>query len=349
MTLRVKARSGSCYPHLLAVSVVAIATVFGLHLTSLAGQPIVEQARDLLEDGKISEAESLLQQVIENDADNGEAYLLLAKVCLYKQDHGKAIKYAERAIEIDGANSQYHLWLARAYLAKAMESNIINAFRYARKGKSQYEKAVELDSTNIDAMFELSMYLAVAPGLAGGDKDRSMELAHSIEAKDSLYGAYAWAGIWEHDGDLDKAEGALKTAVRIDTSSAYYARYALGYFYERHERLEEALGVFRDIVKLKPDAMTAIFRIGKIYLLMGENLEEAEACFKRYLEIPPRQNAPSWASAHWRLGMVYDLQGKLELAVTELRKAVELEPSNKEFRQTLREVEKKIEARSKQE
>jgi hypothetical protein len=41
--------------------------------------------------------------------------------------------------------------------------------------------------------------------------------------------------------------------------------------------------------------------------------------------------------------MVYDLQGRQNLAVAELRKAVELAPDNKEYKKTLKTVEKKHE------
>ena len=328
----------------LSAAVLTLGLILSVFGVAEADQSAVDEARQLLEAGKISEAEYLLQDAIEKDSSDEEAFLLLAKVYLYKQDHDKAIKYAERAVKINAEVSDYHLWLARAYLAKAMESNIFNAFRYARKGKGEYEKAVRLDSTNIDALFELCMYLVAAPWLAGGDNDRGIELAQAITERDSLYGAYAWAGIWEHDGKLDRAEDALQTAVKLDTSSAFYARYALGYFYERHERFEEALGVFKDILETKPDAVSAVYQVGKIHLLTGKNLEEAEACFKRYLEVEPPPNAPSWASAHWRLGLVYDLQGRLVLAAEEIRKAVELDPDNEQYRRSLKDIEKKLKA-----
>ncbi len=338
----------SCFEPLIAVSLLGVALGWLALIAPCSAREsdgsTIQKAHELLEKGSIAEAESLLTQTVAANPQDHEAYYLLSKISLYGQDHKRAIKYAEKAIKINDSISDYHLWLARAYLAKAMESNVINAFRYARKGKGQYEKAVELDSSNVEALFELCMYLEAAPGLAGGDKDKSIKLASLIQKQDSLYGAYAWAGIWEHEGEVAKAESALSEAVRLDTSSSYYARYALGYFYERQERFDDAIKVFREILELDPDAMAALFQIGKIYLLTNKNLEEAAACFKRYLEIRPPPNAPSWAAAHWRLGMVYDLQGKLELAAEEVGKAIELDPENEQFRRTLRDIRKKLDA-----
>ena len=311
-------------------------------VAALAGNPTVDQARELVDLRKDDQALELLLEAIEQDERDHEAHFLLAKVFLRKQDHDMAKKHAERAVKLSDSTSDYHFWLARVYLAKAMESGLINSFRYARKGKGAYEKAVALDSSNVEARLELSMYLVTAPGLVGGDREKGRVQAHIVEQQDSLYGAYAWANVWERDEELERAEDCLRKAVELDTSSTFYARYALGYFYERHGRYDDAVQVFRGILADKPDEMNAVFQVGKICVIIERDLDEAEACFKRYLEVQSPRNAPDWAAAHWRLGMVYNLQGKPDLAVAELRKAVDLAPKNKEFRKTLREVEKKI-------
>jgi tetratricopeptide (TPR) repeat protein len=187
------------------------------------------------------------------------------------------------------------------------------------------------------------MYLVAAPGMVGGSVEKGRGQAMIVEKQDSLYGSYAWASVLERDGDIEGAERYLARAVRLDTTSTFYARYALGYFYERNGRLDEAGDVFRGIVADKPDEMTAVFQVGKIGQITGSDLDEAEACFKRYLEGEAPPNAPSPAAAHWRLGMVHDLQGRPEAAVREMRKAVELAPDNREFRKTLKQAEKNLE------
>jgi tetratricopeptide (TPR) repeat protein len=302
----------------------------------------IERARQLVESRDNDLAMDLLLEAIEEDDGNAEAHFLITKLLLRKQEHDRAKHHAERAVELDGSVSEYHMWLARAYLAKATESGFINAFRYARKGKKSYEKAVNLDSANVEARLELCMYLVAAPGLVGGSVDKGRAHAMIVEKQDSLYGSYAWASVSERDADLEGAETYLERAVRLDTSSTFYARYALGYFYERNGRLDEAGDVFRRIVADRPEEMTAVFQVGKLSVMTGSDLDEAEACFKRYLEAEVPPNAPSHAAAHWRLGMVYDLQGRPGLAVEEMRRAVELAPDNRDFRKSLKEAEKNL-------
>jgi tetratricopeptide (TPR) repeat protein len=323
------------------------ALLLALPLLLVAASPTsdtaLDEARTLVGQRKDAEAKPILIEIIEQHEDQHEAYHLLTRVTLREQDHKTAVKYAERAVELNDSISGYHMWLARAYLAKAMESGVINAYRYARRGKKHYVEAIRLDSTNLEARLELCMYLVNAPGIVGGDKKEGVIQAGVVEAQDSLMGAYAWASVFERDKKIAEAEARLRRAVELDTSSAYYALYALGYFLERNQKYDEAAGVFKEILARKPDEMSAVFQVGKICVLTESNLDEAESCFRRYLEVEAPPNAPDWAAAHWRLGMVYDLQGKIELALAELRKAVELAPGNKEFRKTLKEVEKKIE------
>jgi tetratricopeptide (TPR) repeat protein len=315
-------------PEIVIALLLAVLVTAGAAYESMTGR-----ARELVDQHEDDLAMELLLEVVAEDEGNDEAHFLLARVFLRKQEHDQARQHAEKAVDLNDSVSEYYMWLARTYLATATESGFISAFRYARKGKKSYERAVELDSTNVEARLELCMYLVAAPGLVGGNVDKGREQA---------YGSYAWANVREREGDLEQAEIYLERAVRLDTTSTFYARYALGYFYERNGRFDEAAGVFRGILADKPDEMTAVFQVGKICVITESNIDEAEECFKRYLEVEAPPNAPSWAAAHWRLGMVYDIQGKPELAVEELRKAVELAPDNKQFRKTLKDTEKKL-------
>jgi len=107
------------------------------------------------------------------------------------------------------------------------------------------------------------------------------------------------------------------------------------------KRYEEAVEVFEKLFNKCPDEMVALYQVGRSYVLAEDSLNKAERCFKQYLQTEPKRNAPSLAAAHWRLGMVYDLQGKGNLAIGELEEAVRLDPKNKEFKKTLKEVKKR--------
>jgi len=136
------APGGSILRRFRVLSVLAAVCVLMAASTGLAGDPLVDEARDLVENRKNDAALPLLRRVLEADEANDEVHHLMTKVLLRMQKHDEAKKHGERAIELNDSISDYYLWLARAYLAKAMESGAINAFRYARKSRSTYEKAL---------------------------------------------------------------------------------------------------------------------------------------------------------------------------------------------------------------
>lgn len=229
---------------------------------------------------------------------------------LILDDHDRSIEYGEKAVKLDGSVSNYHLWLGQAYGVQAQKGSKLKAIFRAKKCKGEYEKAILLDSTNVGARIDLMQYLLMAPGIAGGDKAKAKKQADVIQGIDSLYGAIAWSYYWLGEKDTAKAENYLRQAVRLDTTSTHSARYQLGFFLVGQKRYHEAADVFEKLFNEYPSEMSALYQVGRSYVLAKDSLNKAERCFKQYLQVKPKRNAPSWAAAHWRLGMVYDLQGK---------------------------------------
>jgi tetratricopeptide (TPR) repeat protein len=309
--------------------------------TSMTAAPSLEEGKKLFKEEKFQEAKAVLEQVIKSDPRNHEAYFILGKIYYSEKNYDKSIENLEKAVELKDSVSEYHLWYGSSYLMKAQKSGKIKALFRAKKGVGELEKAVKLDSTDAEVRFSLFQYYLVAPGIAGGDKKKAEKEAKIIQGLDPFLGAQAWAAYWEREKDLIRAEEYLIEAVKFDTSSTFKAKYSLGYFYQVNKKYDKAITSFNEILTKKPEEMNALYQLGKTYILAQHNLEEAEDCFTKYLKVEPSENSPSWAAAHWRLGMVYDLQGEKELALQESKKALELEPDNKEFKKTLQELQKK--------
>jgi tetratricopeptide (TPR) repeat protein len=313
--------------------------VCGLILVALclpaAGEPEPPDSLDvLMKAGDYGAARALADARLVSDPDDHRALIVLSQVYLTEEKGPPAVDAANRAVGIEPGIADYRLWLARAYLLRASQSTLLSLW-YAWKGKGQYEKAVELDPGNVQLRLELCLYYLLAPGIAGGNRDRAREEAEAIDSRSPLFGAYAWASIYEREKDLDRAEERLMQAVDMDTTSTLQAKYALGYFYHRNGRLADARAVFEEILARNPDDTNAMYHIGTTYLLEEKELDRAEDLFNVYLESDPRPDQPTRAMAHWRLGMVYDLKGERDLALEHLERAVDLNPDNKEFRAAL--------------
>src|SRR5271169_1606357 len=57
-------------------------------------------------------------------------------------DFGKAAQFFEKAISLDPRNSEYELWLGRAYGRHAETGGWLAAIPYASKARRHFEKAV---------------------------------------------------------------------------------------------------------------------------------------------------------------------------------------------------------------
>jgi tetratricopeptide (TPR) repeat protein len=304
------------------------------------------EGKKLLDEGEFDRAKDVLLDVVESQPENAEVNFLLCRLFVAFGDHDNAIKYGKKAVELDDSVSNYHLWLGRAHGLQAQNGSKIKAIFRANRAKGEFEKAVELDSANIDARLQLAEYLMMAPGIAGGDKRKAVQHVKIIEQMDSLYGAFGWGYYWQFREDTVRAEEAFRRAVRLDTTHNHQATYALGFFIQNQKRYHEAAQVFENGFRKYPDDTGLLYQVGRSYIFAEDSLDKAERCFKQYLQVEPKNNAPDWAAAHWRLGMVYELKGVLEPALAELQEAVRLNPENKEYQNRLKTIQRKIEEKN---
>ncbi|MGB2804228.1 MAG: tetratricopeptide repeat protein [Candidatus Zixiibacteriota bacterium] len=318
----------------IGVGVPSAATLFAQDFT-------VGEGRRLLEEQEFEQAKDVLLKVIEKEPENAEANFLLCKTFVILEDHDNAIKYGKKAVELADSVSEYHLWLGRAHGTQAQKGSKFKAIFRANRARKEFEKAVSLDSTNIDARLNLAQYLLMAPGIAGGDKKKAKKQAEIIQDIDSLYGAIAWSFYWQNRKDTVKAESFLREAVRLDTTSGHWATYLYGQFLHGQKRYHEAVEAYEKSFREYPDDLGLLYQMGRNYIFAEDSLDKAEWCFKEYLKVEPKKAEPQWAAAHWRLGMVYDLKGEVDLAIAELEEAVRLDPENEEFQKKLKQLKKK--------
>src|SRR5580765_7861375 len=116
----------------------------------------------------------------------------LGRTLFEQQQYEHAVEWLEKATLLDSTNSQYHLWLGRAYGYSAQRASILWQFLLARKVKSHFEKAVELDPDNIDARADLAEYYMKAPRILGGDREKAEAQAHEISRRNLEEGLRFW-------------------------------------------------------------------------------------------------------------------------------------------------------------
>src|SRR5207247_6645096 len=91
--------------------------------------------------------------------------------------------------------------LGRAFGRRADQSSPFTAPAYAAKARQNFEKALELNPRNIEAMNDLFEYYLEAPGFLGGGLDKAALLANRIAALDPVEAHYAQYRLAEKKGD----------------------------------------------------------------------------------------------------------------------------------------------------
>lgn len=145
-------------------------------LPLLGKTPEWERAQTLIAANDYRQAAAILEKAPRKDTDNlvllGEAYFELKKF-------DAAVDTLEEAAKLAPKSSPVHLWLGRAW-GRLAESNKLLAFGRARKSRAAFEKSVELDPHNRDALDDLFEFYLQAPGIVGGGLDKAEKVAKQI-------------------------------------------------------------------------------------------------------------------------------------------------------------------------
>lgn len=291
----------------------------------------------LFEEGQHAEARELLLTRVESDEQAGTACHYVGRSHFEEGDFEEAIRWFERAIEREPAESEHHRWLGRSYAEQAGKVSILRKGSLASGSRKALLRAVELRPSNLEARRDLITFYVNAPRVVGGSRSRAVEQADEIKRRDPYLGHLAWAAVHQDDGAFDAAQAEYRAAIELSQRLAD-PYYGLGYLQQHHEQFEAAYSTFRDLLDRFPDEMGAVYQIGRIGALSGGHLAEAAVALERYLDHEPGPDEPSLADAGWRLGMVYSRQGRTDLARRTLEAAIRMEPKHKEARRELEQL-----------
>ncbi len=155
----------------------------------------------------------------------------------------KASDHLEKATGTNPGSSEYMDWLGRAYGKRAETSNPIMAPSYAAKARRAFEKAVELDAHNRDALDDLFDYYLEAPGFLGGGFDKAAVVAEKLSAIDPGEAYYDQFKLDQKRKEFGNAEQHLRQAVASAPRSVGHIL-ALAKFLATQGRLTESDALF---------------------------------------------------------------------------------------------------------
>ncbi len=287
----------------------------------LAQQPSPEQ---LLSAGRADDAIALLKARIQNAPSDAQAYNLLGRAYFGLQRWDEAIAAGEKAVTLAPDNSSYHMWLGRAYGEKASAAGTsFSALSLTKKVRREFERAVELDGSNLAARTDLAEFYLEAPGFLGGGKDKARQQAQVIAQRDQATAHWVNARICEKDKKFDLAEQEYKAAITSspDNQAMYWLSLA-GFYRGRGRMADMEAAISRAMVadrkksNVLVDAASLLFRAGR-------NFPGAIQAIRSYLSSNTVEDAPVY-QAHYLLGSILEKQGNKQGAAAEYRAALSL-------------------------
>lgn len=216
----------------------------------------------------------------------------------------RAERSFERAVEKEPRNGLYHLWLGNAVGMQASNASVVRQPFMARRIKSEFERAVQLDPELLDARDGLIQFYLMAPAVMGGDVGKAREQQREIARLDPVRGHIAAANIAWRGRDTVATERSLRAASAAAPDSLAPAAALAGRLLN-WKRNTDAFGVWDSFLARQPQSITGRYQFARVAAVTGERLPDGERHLRAILAIenwPENNWTPGKAAAYARLG-----------------------------------------------
>jgi tetratricopeptide (TPR) repeat protein len=290
--------------------------------------------------GHYQQAANLLRGATGQNPNDAALHNWLARCEFELHEFDRAVVSAERSVELEPANSEYHLWLGRAYGRKAEEAGLFSKFSLAKKSRREFEEAVRLNPSNFPAQDDLIEFYLRAPGIVGGGEEKVLQQIEVLTKVDPVEGHLARARYWLDKKKTDAADAEVRAAVDSQPTGIH-AFIDAGEYYERRKDGEGLQRIVEGGMRVEPAEPHLLYFQGVAALLAGNRNEKAEQSLKRYLEtVPPRSDRPPHCTAREWLGQLYERENRIADAITVYRAAVAQDPHCKKAHDALRRLQR---------
>lgn len=297
-----------------------VLTMAALVLPAIAAA--ADSPSDLLAAGRVDDAITTLSGKLNSVPNDAASHNLLCRAYFAVANWDRAISACERAVSLEPNSSEYHLWLGRTYGEKADASNFLTAAGLAKKVHNEFERAVQLDPSNVAARTDLAEFYLEAPGIVGGGQDKARAQAAAVAKLNPAKAHWIQGRIAEKNKDLSTAEREYRAAIDASHGGAN-AWLNLALFYRKAGRLDEMQDALKRAAAAPMDQPEVLVDAASTLLHANRDLPFATELVRRYLSSTTVEQAPPF-KAHYLLGTILEKQGDKEGAAREYQTALTL-------------------------
>jgi tetratricopeptide (TPR) repeat protein len=217
---------------------------------------------------------------------------------------------------------------------------MVSALSLARRTHHEFEVAVQLDGTNINARRDLIAFMVNAPGSLGGGEGNALKQIRALSAVDPVEGALALADLYTVQKKFAQASEEYQKVLESAPKRIGEYLEAADYYRDRgdSENMEQAV---EGAVKIAPSDRRLSYYRGVALVLENKDSAVAENDLRTYLNtVPDNSEVPTHSSAYEWLGKLYENEKKPDLAAEQYKAALALDPQNKALREALKRLQK---------
>ena len=324
---------------MLRVACALLLSVAPLHGRQAQQTNSLADAQRLFDAGQYSQSADLLSAATAKSPDDSQLSILLGRCYFELGDFSRAIASFERGVELAPQDSQGHDWLGRAYGRKAEQEMFFTAYSLARKTRHEFETAVGLNPSNMEAQRDLIRFDMNAPAVVGGGDDKALHEIDSLAQVDPVESDLARAEFFATKKRYDEAD-QLYQKILAAPKSVGVCLEAADYYRDRGDAAHMSAAVAAAAKLDANDRRLGYYR-GVADVMSGQRAAEAEQLLRAYLNsMPENSEMPSHASALEWLGTLYEKEGRNSEAAQEYKACLDLDPRNHVARDGLHRVEK---------
>lgn len=271
----------------------------------------VADARSALYQGRLDDSSAELREHLKDNPHDAVAHQLLCRVFYAEEFADRAIAECEASVGDAHSDtklaSESEMWLGRAYGLKASRANPVSAFRIAKKVVAAFERAVDLDATNVPALSDLGEYYVGAPPIVGGGLDKADRLAARIMPVSATKAHRLLAMIAEKRQDTQTAEAEFKRAVEAQRTPQTLVD--LADFYQRRKQCDQSLVTVRTLVRLDHARDAAVVDAASVLVACDREPTFAQELLNGYLASSAMSDSAPAPRVHVQLGDLFAKTG----------------------------------------
>ncbi len=275
------------------------------HVSQTRLSPSLRQAEQLIQNGELDEAKTLIEEQLQRDPSSVEAYNLLGIVDTNKKDYDQALEAFQRALKVDPNSTATHNNLGNLYLTQ----------QKLDAAQQEFSTVLKIAPTNRDAHYNLGLLFLAKGSPLAAIRHLQQVSPQTRDTRFNLIRAYLAAG---------------KTALALQQA------HALSAAHKRDVQLHFTLGVLLASAKqykaaqleleqanaLQPETLEILHNLGQAYL-RSRAYDKADVTLNRALKLKPDS-----AETLYLLAQAYSEQSRPLDALELLVRAHKLAPEN---------------------